>query len=368
VNSREATIALNMLPKIGPVRVRRMVEMFGDPVKILRAKREDLLKVDGLGSKTVDVLLDWESQIDLSAEIASAKDRGIEIYTAEDEAYPRSLREMYDPPLALYVWGELKSADSHGIAMVGTRHFTHYGRQVARQLAFQLAQTGVTVISGLARGIDTFSHEGAIAAGGRTVAVIGSGLANIYPPENMSLAEKIAAGNGAVVSEFPLSKVPDKQTFPMRNRIVAGWSSGVLVVECPKWSGSLITANLANDMGKPIYAVPGPIDSPQSAGCNALIRNGATLVTSADDILEDREVLPLFQVKNQVQSSDLNPALLTLSDVERAIFEAIGKQPKIIDELVEETQMPLPQLNVTLLQMEIKKVIQQLPGQRYVQT
>lgn len=365
MNSREATIALNMLPKIGPVRVKKLIQHLGSAEAILSAPIDSLLKVDGLGPKLAETLISWEDTIDLQREITEAEERGITILTQQDPNYPSPLLNTYDPPLVLYVWGELKNIDNHGIAMVGSRKHSHYGQQTARQLAFQLANAGITILSGLARGIDTHSHEGALAAKGRTIAVIGSGLAQLYPPENLPLAENIASGNGAVVSEFPLHKKPDKKSFPMRNRIVAGWSDGVLVVECPKWSGSLITANMANDMGRPVYAIPGSIHSPTSAGCNELIRNGATLVSCADDILQDRELLPLFDQESS-QQLPVNPALLSLNPTEQTIYDTIGDEPLILDDIVDKTQLSLPEISITLLQLEIKKLLQQLPGQRYV--
>ncbi len=270
----EAIVALNLLPKIGPVRVRRLLEAFGDPTRILGAARDRLMRVDGIGEETAGILHRWQDHADPAAEMSEAKERGIAIVTQDEEGYPQPLRAAYDPPLLLYVWGNLEARDRHAIGVVGSRRATMYGKQATRKLSYQLAQSGFTIISGLARGIDTSAHEAALAANGRTIAVIGSGLAKLYPPENLALAEKIASGNGAVVSEFPLHTAPDKQTFPMRNRIVAAWSQALLVVECPAWSGSLITANLASEYGKPVFAVPGPIDKPTSAGCHQLIRDG----------------------------------------------------------------------------------------------
>jgi len=343
-----------------------MMDALGSAEAILSAPLDKLTRVDGVGPKTAEIIVGWRDLVDVEAEMAAAEVRGIKIVTQLDEDYPQVLLNMYDPPLVLYVWGEIKALDAHGIAMVGSRKHTYYGQQSARQLSFQLANAGYTIISGLARGIDTFSHEGAIAAGGRTLAVIGSGLGQLYPPENMALAEKIANGHGAVVSEFSLNTKPDKKTFPMRNRIVAGWASSVLVVECPQWSGSLITANLANDMGKPIYAVPGPIDSPSSAGCNKLIRSGATLVMSADDIVSDSEVLPLFDRPAVEEQKIVNPALLHMGDDEKVIYEVLSSQPMQMDQVMEAAEMMPAQVSVVLLQLEIKRLVQQLPGQHYV--
>ncbi len=365
MTSREAYIILNMLPRIGPVRVRKLIDFLGSAEGVLKASMDQLMRVDGVGPQLAEGIKGWEESVDLSQEVAEAKSRGIKILAQTDADFPKPLLEMYDTPLVLYVWGELSSVDDKGIAMVGSRNYTHYGQQCARRLSFQLANRGVTVLSGLARGIDTFAHEGAIAAGGRTIAVLGSGLAQIYPPENMELAQKIADGNGAAVSEFPLSMKPNKTTFPMRNRIVAGWSNGVLVVESPVWSGSQITANLANEMGKQVYAIPGQIDSPSSAGCHALIRNGATLVSSAEDILADIEMLPLSTDPPE-KKRETSPAFLALSDKEQKIFDCLSSSPVLIDTLMEQTGYALPELSVLLIQMELKKLLEQLPGQRYV--
>ncbi|MFK7909869.1 MAG: DNA-processing protein DprA [Akkermansiaceae bacterium] len=360
MTSREALVALNMLPKIGPVRVRRLMDYFGSAESILSAPIGKLTSVDGIGPETAEIIRGWEERIDLANELREVEARGLKIVTQEDESFPEALKQSYDPPLLLYVWGELKEVDRHAIAIVGSRKTTHYGTQTARQFAFQLATSGMTVVSGLARGIDTHAHEGAVAAKGRTIAVIGSGLGQIYPPENMALAEKIASGSGAVVSEFPLNMPPSKKTFPMRNRIVAAWSQAVLVVECPEWSGARITANLAGELGKPIYAVPGQIDRPSSAGCHALIREGAALVTSGQDILDDISVLPL-QENTVAQESSRPP----LAPDEQKIIDAVENGASLVDELLLATQLSLPEINASLLKLEIQGRVQQLPGSRF---
>ncbi len=364
MNSREAIIALNMLPKIGPVRVRRLLERFGTAEAILKNPADQLTEVSGVGSETAKIIVEWEDHIDLIAELDEVRNRDLKIVVESDDDYPISLRNMYDPPLALYVWGNLSAKDSHAISMVGSRKTTDYGRETARKLALQLSSAGYTIISGMALGIDSYSHEGAIAAKGRTIAVIGSGLGQIYPPGNMALAEKIAS-NGAVVSEFPISTMPDKKTFPMRNRIVAAWGEALVVVECPKWSGSMITANLATEMGKPIYAVPGPIDRPTSEGCNHLIREGATLLSKAEDLLEDFSQLPLGD--SPALFDDIPSIVLPELSVDEAmIFDCLSVEDISLDRLIEKTKMPLPRLLPSLLKLEMKKLIRQLPGPRYV--
>lgn len=364
MNSREAMIALNMLPKIGPVKVRRLLEQFNAAEAILKAPLHRLTEVSGVGNETAKIIVDWENTIDLTAELNEVKARDLAIMIESDEDYPSNLVNMYDPPLALYVWGRLQERDKHAISMVGSRKTTNYGRETARKLSLQFASAGYTIVSGMALGIDTYVHEGAVAAGGRTVAVIGSGLGQIYPPSNMALAEKIASSHGAVVSEFPLSKPPDKKTFPMRNRIVAAWGKATVVVECPKWSGSMITANLATEMGRPIYAVPGQVDRPSSGGCNYLIREGATLLSSAEDLLEDFAQIPLGDT--QVLFDQVEERVMPeLSEDEELVFECLSKEEQSIDLLIEGTGLPIARLLPTLLKLEMKKLVRQFPGPRY---
>lgn len=357
----EAYVTLNMLPKIGPVRVRRLIDAFGSPEKILHAPVSGLVRVDGIGPETAGILHKWRDHVDPAAEIKEAGERGLTLLTAADEDYPAPLREVYDAPLVLYVWGKLEARDKHAIGIVGSRRASHYGTTATKKLGYQLAQAGFTVISGLARGIDTAAHEAALAAGGRTIAVIGSGLGKLYPPENFALAEKIAAGNGAVVSEFPLATAPSKQTFPMRNRIVAAWSRALLVVESPVWSGSLITANLATEYGRPVYAVPGQIDKPSSAGCNQLIRDGATLVTDASHILDDLGGLPFARPI----AEEPNPETPALEGDEAAVFALLTSEEITVDRIIEATGLSTPAVTATLMKLEMRKLARAFPGFRY---
>ena len=224
----EACIALNMLPTMGPVRLRKLLEVFETPERVLAANRDALRAVEGIGHDVADQIRQWETLVDLPAELERIRQFGANVITAASPLYPRQLREIHAPPIVLYVWGEITERDQHAIAVIGSRRTTHYGMESAKKLSYQLAYAGLTVISGLARGIDTAAHQGALAAKGRTVAVIGSGLSKLYPPENAALAEKIRNGNGAIVSEFSMEIEPDRQTFPMRNRIISGWSHGIL--------------------------------------------------------------------------------------------------------------------------------------------
>ncbi|MGD7654345.1 MAG: DNA-processing protein DprA [Verrucomicrobiales bacterium] len=365
----EAIVALNMLPKIGPVRVQRLLDAFHTPQAILGAPVDRLTRVEGIGPETARIIHSWQDHADPAAEINEARERGISIITRDSESYPNPLLQTYDPPLLLYVWGELKPTDKHAIGIVGSRRATTYGRNTTKKLSYQIAAAGFTIISGLARGIDTTAHEAAIAAAGRTIAVIGSGLGKLYPPENFALAEKIASGHGAVVSEFPLSTAPDKQTFPMRNRIVAAWSRALLVTECPAWSGSLITANLAAEYGKPIFAVPGPIDKPTSAGCNQLIRDGATLVSDSSHVLDDLGQLPFSRPTPTTDPADPaepeQPAPASLSADESTILDALAPGEATVDLVIERSGLPAHIVTTTLLKLEIKHRVIALPGFRY---
>ncbi len=367
---REHLIALNALPKIGPVRIRRLLEALGSAEKVLTAPKDRLMRVDGIGPETAERLRNWESHVDPAAEMREIADRGLSLLTPDDEAFPPALREAYDAPVLLYVWGRVEPRDRHAIGVVGTRRATIYGKNSTKKLSFQLADAGHTILSGLARGIDTTAHEAALAAThGRTIAVIGSGLAKIFPAENLGLAEKIADGRGAVVSEFPLHTAPDKQTFPQRNRIVAAWSRALLVTESPAWSGSLITANLAAEYGRPVYAVPGPIDKPTSAGCHRLIRDGATLLTDAADLLDDFGALALGSSSDRSLPSSPESAPADLPELpaeEQAILDALGDTESGIDRLIESTGLPAPTVTATLLKLEMKRLVRALPGFRYM--
>ena len=286
----EAYIALNMVPRVGPVRVRRLLDAMGSPVEILRAPASRLEGVEGIGPEAAKSIRDWESRVDLSGELALVREFGARVLTIADPGYPPLLREIHDPPTVLYIHGDILERDRYAIGVIGTRKPSHYAVDCTKKLSYQLGYSGVTVISGLARGVDTAAHQAALAAKGRTIAVLGSGLMELYPPENKALAEKIAT-SGAVITEFSMRIKADRQTFPMRNRIISGCSFGVLVVEAGARSGALISANQAGEQGRSIYAVPGRIDNPGAIGSNRLIQQGAKLVTSAADILDDMGLL-----------------------------------------------------------------------------
>jgi DNA processing protein len=363
MNATEACIALNMLPTVGPVRLRKLLQVFKEPERVLAAKRMELRQVEGIGNEVADQISNWESIVDLPAELKRVRDFGATVITQTSESYPKSLREIHAPPIVLYVWGELQDRDKHAIGIIGSRRTTHYGTEAAKKLAYQLAYAGLTVISGLARGIDTAAHQGAVAAKGRTIAVIGSGLLNLYPPENRGLAEKIRNGNGAIVSEFSMEIEPDRQTFPMRNRIISGWSHGILVVEAGLNSGALITASQALEQGRSVYAVPGHINAPSAIGSNRLIQQGAKLTMDASDILGDLQILlPETKPSPEAASRPLPP----LSDDERRVFDAIDASETAIDAIATKCDLPSSTVSSTLLRLELKRLVKQLPGKYFV--
>ena len=359
----EACIALNMLPTMGPVRLRKLLEVFQSPERILSAKRSELRTIEGIGNEVADQITNWENIVDLPAELQRVRDCGAEVITAESPHYPRQLREIHAPPIVLYVWGELTERDHHAIGVIGSRRTSHYGAECAKKLSYQLAYAGLTVISGLARGIDTAAHQGALAAKGRTIAVIGSGLTKLYPPENAALAEKIRDGNGAIVSEFSMEIEPDRQTFPMRNRIISGWGHGILVVEAGSNSGALITASQAIEQGRSVYAVPGHINAPTAHGSNRLIQQGAKLVMDASDILDDLQIL--LPEKEKLPATSARP-LPELSSDERRVYDAINPTETAIDQIANGCELPSATVSSVLLRLELKRLVKQLPGKYFV--
>jgi DNA processing protein len=365
MESREALVALNMIEHVGPVRVRQLLEHFGDAPAVLHASKLRLLQVRGIGEETAEAIANWEKSVDLDGELKRIQDSGCHILTQTDDGYPELLRQIYDPPIVLYVKGRLTAKDRNAVAMVGSRLTTHYGLETARKLAYQLAYVGVTVVSGGARGIDTAAHQGALSAKGRTIAVMGTGINIIFPSENVELFERIAT-NGAVVTQFPFNRKADKQSFPIRNRIVAGMTLGTVVVEANFTSGALITAGMAIDNGRQLFAVPGRIDSPQSKGCHDLIKKGAKLCEGAEDILSEFEYL--FPTSNRPPSpaeSGTLPAL-NLSGNEQKVYDGLSNEEMTMDEVIRCSGLPASAVSVALLGLEMKRLVKQLPGKLFV--
>ncbi len=366
MDSQSALIALNLVEHVGPVRVRQLLEHFGDAPAILRASKPQLLQVRGIGDETAEAIAHWEKTVDLDGELKRITQFGCHVLTQDDAEYPESLRQIYDPPIVLYVKGRLTAQDKNAVALVGSRQTTHYGLEVARKLAYQLAYVGVTVVSGGARGIDTAAHQGALSAKGRTVAVLGTGINIVFPPENAELFERIAA-TGAVITQFPFNRNADKQSFPIRNRIVAGMTLGTVVVEAPLNSGAMITANFATEYGRQVFAVPGRIDSPRSKGCHELIKRGAKLCEGAEDILSEFEYL--FPVTNRLPAPNETGVLpaLALSESEQKVLDTLPAGDETsIDEVIRHSGLPSSTVSVALLSLEMKRVIKQLPGKLFV--
>ncbi|MEI6322582.1 MAG: DNA-processing protein DprA [bacterium] len=358
----EAAIVLNLLPQVGPVRVRRLTERFGSVAAILEANGSDLRNVEGIGPEVSSSITNWSDHTDLDTELTLVEKAGARVLTQADAEYPALLKEIHDPPIVLYILGQMEERDQrNGIGIVGTRRASHYATDATKKLGYQLAYSGLTIYSGLARGIDTAAHQAALAANGRTVAVLGSGLAHIYPEENIALAGKISSGSGAVISEFPMNMTPTKQTFPKRNRIISGCSFGLLVVEAGLNSGALISAREAGDQGRSLYAVPGRIDQPGTLGSNRLIQQGAKLVIDAGDILSDLPLL--FAAPPELQSS--RPRIqLPMEDL--LVYEAIGDDPTPIDAIILKSGLPVATVSSRLLALELGRHVRTLPGNRFL--
>ncbi|HEV2436975.1 MAG TPA: DNA-processing protein DprA [Verrucomicrobiae bacterium] len=365
MDSREALIALNLIEHVGPVRARSLLEHFGDAPKILAASKSALLRVRNIGDETAEAICHWEKSVDLAGELRRIAESGCRVLIQSDDEYPALLREIYDPPMVLYVKGQLTAKDKNAVAMVGSRMTTHYGIEAARKLAYQLAYVGVTVVSGGARGIDTASHQGTLAAKGRTVVVLGTGINIVFPPENRALFER-AAASGAVITQFPFNRNGDKQSFAIRNRIIAGLALGTVVVEADLNSGALITSNFATEYGRQVFAVPGRIDSPRSKGCHDLIKKGAKLCEGAEDILSEFEYL--FPGSNRPPSPGETGVLpaLELSDNEQRVYDSLGREESAIDEVIRQSGLPSSAVSVALLSLEMKRAVRQLPGKLFV--
>ncbi len=359
----EAYFIVNLVSGIGPVKAKRLRERFGSLDMALLKRESDLRSVEGIGPELASTLASWETSVEVEKERQWVQELGLTVLTFADEAYPASLREIYDPPLVLYIKGKIPETWPRGVAVVGSRETSHYGLETAKKLSYQLGYAGVSVISGLARGIDTAAHLGALAAKGTTWAVLGCGLDKMYPPENDALAAKIVESGGCLISELPLGTSPDKRTFPMRNRLVSGLSFGVLVIEAGRQSGALITARQALEQGRQVFAVPGRIDNPQAQGCHQLIKDGAKLVEGVEDILTELE----FLIPKESMMTP-RPLPTNLNDEEEKIYAAIELDETPIDSITQKTGLPSGTVSSTLLRLEMKKLVRQLPGKMFVRT
>jgi len=363
LTERQAFLVLNALPNIGPITTNRLLEeLGGDPRAIFSAGGNRLGAVKGVGPAISRTLTQWGEHFDLAREEKKLADTGATFITTRDDAYPKLLRQIHDPPIGLYRKGAY-AFEHPCIAIVGSRRTTLYGQAVARKLGAELAGRGFCVVSGLARGIDTAAHEGALSVGGRTAAVLGTGLDIIYPPENLDLYRRIAE-TGAILSEFPFGRRADRQSFAMRNRIVAGICEAVVVTESDVDGGAMITARFAGEQGRLIFAVPGRIDQPSSHGCYQLIRDGATLLTGVDDILAELNYLDGLRPAPIPAGAADTTMTGGLSETEQRVFECFrGGSILNIDALAGLTQMPAHELGATLMLLELKRlVVKRLDG------
>ena len=350
-------VGFNLVKGIGAVRLQALRDHFGDLALAWQAP-VDALQSAGLSPKLAGRVAQVRAGVDLDRIIAQVKAQGIEILTWDDELYPLRLKEIDQPPPVLYVRGTLTTEDSWAVAVVGTRRVSAYGRQVTEDLALFLASNGVTVVSGLARGVDAIAHQAALKAGGRTIAVLGCGVDRIYPPEHTQLAEKIMA-NGALVSDYALGTPPDASNFPPRNRIISGLSMATVVVEAGETSGALITAQFAVDQGREVFAVPGNILALQSKGTNRLIAQGARPMLSVHDLLD---VLNLTRVTEQRFVSKVLPA----DETEAKLMSVLTHEPLHMDEIRTQTGLPIERVSATLVMMELKGLVRQVGGLNYV--
>lgn len=351
-------LGFNLVKGIGPAKVQALLDYYGSLANAWQANEFELYKI-GLDKRAVANFLQARHETDLDAALAQVQQAKIKLLTWETPDYPNYLREIPTPPPLLYVQGDLLEQDRWAVAVVGTRRLTSYGRQVTRDLVAGLVQNNITVVSGLARGIDAIAHKTAVDLGGRTLAVLGSGLDAIYPADNRALAQEITQGHGAIISEYGLGIQPEAKNFPPRNRIISGLSLGVIIVEAGERSGALITTNFALEQNRDVFAVPGNINSPASQGPNKLIQEGAKLVTRVEDVLEELN-LHMVAERTAVQ------LVLPETAEEIALYTQLSAQPVHIDELSRSTGLPSALVSSTLTLMELKGMVQQVGGMNYV--
>jgi len=358
-------IALNMIPGVGGATYRRLLNFFGSPGAALRASLKDLNRIRGLTPAVCQSIVDKRDKVSIDREMEMIQQRGCKIITIHDESYPPNLKAIYDPPQVLYVRGDLLPSDSMAVSIVGTRSASPYGKMVAEQISGHLAAKGITVISGMAYGIDTAAHKGCLNAGGRTIAVLGNGLSVVYPARNIKLMEE-AIHSGALISEFPMSMRPLRNNFPRRNRVISGLSLGTMVVEAPKRSGALITADFALEQGREVFAVPGQIFSETSGGTHDLIKQGAKLVESVEDIIEELPSYALQPVTEEDFKAEEERMEIQLSADEKAVWKVIGSDQTHIDDISRQANLPSYKVSAALVMLELKGLVQQSAGKMFM--
>ena len=361
-DSDVAALKLSMLPGVGPRIMSRLLEVFGDASSVLAASTERLAAVDGVGKQLLHKIRHVEDYVDVGTIVNWCAVKGVQLLFHSSDDYPRPLKDLYDPPPVLFAKGSVLPSDRLSVAIVGTRHGTAYGTRQAERMAYGLAQAGVTVVSGLARGIDAAAHRGALQGGGRTLAFLGSGLGEIYPSEHVDLVEEVSQ-SGSVMTEFPPYMKPRAGLFPQRNRLIAAMSAATLVIEAPQRSGALITAHLAGELGRDVLGLPGPVTGRASQGVNSLIRDGAILVQTVDDVLES--LGPLAETVSTRDGHQVrHPVELKLNEVERQVLDAVSEGGVLIDQVIQASELPAHRVMATIGVLEMRRLVRRLPGQQ----
>ncbi len=357
-------LALTLVPGLGPRLTAALLNRFGSADAIRRASASELRSVPHIGGKLSESFVTALANADLDAECRLLDKHGVELLLLGDADYPHRLTQVADAPHLLFMRGDIRPEDQKAIGIVGSRGMTTYGQRTTERLATGLSRAGFTIVSGLARGVDGVAHRAALNAGGRTIAVLAGGLARIYPPEHTQLADEVAE-MGALITETAMQLDPQAGMFPARNRLISGLSLGVIVIEANERSGALITARHALEQNREVFAVPGPVDAPASAGCLQLIRNGAKLVRNVDDVLEDLGGIGVRSANSPAKASAPTLPPPELEGDAKRIWEVLAGEPRFIDQLVRDLGMTVPQVNKTLMEMELRSLVRRLPGSRY---
>lgn len=357
-------LGLYLISGLGNSAFRHLLGQFGTPDGVFKAGFSELVKVNGIGKEIARKIINRKFSSDPEEEIQKVDKNNARIITYTDPSYPKPLKELHSPPMLLYAKGRDLPVNQTFIAVVGSRNATHYGKKAAEKIGFGLARRGVGVVSGMAKGIDSAAHKGCLRGKGFTIAVIGTGIDQVYPATNQKLSEQIVE-NGTVISEFPMGSPPEPRNFPIRNRIISGLSRGVAVVEATRKSGSLITASLALEQGRDVFAVPGSIESFKSTGTHFLIKQGAGLIENSDDILEDLG-LGYRPVQQKCDFGGMSDTMPELNDSEQKIFSMLGDYPIHIDEIARQGGMDAGEVSSVLMELELRGLIRQLMGKMFV--
>ena len=362
MNDLKSWLTLFNIKGVGPNRFRALVGKFGSPAAALEASTSDLMSVPTIDEKISAAIKGYKNDVEIERQMAAIEKKGVRPITCFDTDYPELLKNIYDPPPMLFVKGTIKEEDSSAVAVVGTRNPKRYGKMMAEKLSKDLADGGITVVSGLARGIDSLAHKGALSRGGRTIGVLGCGVDVVYPPEHKKLFEAVIA-NGALISEFPMGTRPEAPNFPRRNRVISGMSLGVVIVQAPAKSGALLTARYALDQNREVFSVPGNVDDMQSRGTNGLIKQGAKLVEDVEDILVEIKsslripIEPKPPVPDDVEELEPN---------ERSVLQALSDEPKHIDAICNQTSLEPSITLAALLSLELSGLVRQLSGKMFL--